>query len=1032
MARLTDMPGGVLIPSRCVLSALAANTGAATTSSYTESTPRPGTPVPTDARNRLRAEVSNAQGQDLDLRVIRAGMPGLDGCSLAYKLQSDASTEWRGWNPPTWMEGWIPIEWTSSADNYARSDSVTIPSTQVAVVVRRDDTGTVAASHTVDPDDWSVSSAGGTMDDASAWNWPAVTILPDSERLLCAYGGTIYYSDDQGTTWSTYSAYPIADSTGTFRRTRMAYYRGNILMLIEDNTSGTLHQYASSDLGATFQLVETTAGFGVDVSIMPSPAGLFVVYRNTSDNFAYLRRIASAFEPLSRVSGDEITVQSRVASDEIVGVSDPDGQLWVLCRSTGDNIFLWSSTDDGQTWTEAKGLPYDSGSSLDKLAVYSATSAAGRLLLFHGWTVDTATSNIGGLSVALLGGWSNVTVGPPQSGTGWGYTERLGSAGRVSSPGVADIPGQTWVPIELPQNGGGWSHSGTAGTLAATGMNLSTSSGTSDHSRNLSASGGSHIVHWECTVNSGGDQTSTDVAMSGAVADGTDDWSWQVRMDTAGFRVRDVTGTSDVATVAEDLTTPMQFLAQCSQNGALSVWYRRRGSTTWTAAVTDQALTSNTGTPSTQGEIRWGHLISTTSDSDWHFVHHSAYSVSSEPRVYTGISNILGRSFTSIPFPILDVSSSSKACHLAAAAGPARRDDGLSVDAEHDYPVDAVFPEVSPSPDVRWRAQDSAEQILCFDLGAQSWLGNAVGLYVAKCNAPSVVLEYYDGAAWQAAGTLDLTTGLSGLTFDRTGDTIYPDGASSDAGRWLWEGELVDGVAKIGSDYRRIAANSAGGWTPTTTLRPEIRMDGITGSEAATGTVTISAPSGLLVVYLTASQRRRYWRVRIPSTTTPETYTEVGTILVGRIQPWGARVDWTRSDEWAPNASLTRDEYGTLHARELGPVARTWTVSWQGGIDHTGLRSSVAPDYYGISGGLALAGDDDVPLLVAGILRETQSGRVPVVVVEELPASTSTITDPTRMLYGRITGSVRMNGVAGDLGTDEIVRVEAVTVEEIV
>ena len=105
-SRTTNLPGGFLIPSRLVYSTLATNDGTSLASSYTESTPRPGTPSSTDALNLLNVEVSNGQGVDLRLKCIKAGMPGIvsNSCQLAYRLESEASTQYRGWSPPVTVE----------------------------------------------------------------------------------------------------------------------------------------------------------------------------------------------------------------------------------------------------------------------------------------------------------------------------------------------------------------------------------------------------------------------------------------------------------------------------------------------------------------------------------------------------------------------------------------------------------------------------------------------------------------------------------------------------------------------------------------------------------------------------------------------------------------------------------------------------------------------------------------------------------------------------------------------------------------
>jgi hypothetical protein len=231
---------------------------------------------------------------------------------------------------------------------------------------------------------------------------------------------------------------------------------------------------------------------------------------------------------------------------------------------------------------------------------------------------------------------------------------------------------------------------------------------------------------------------------------------------------------------------------------------------------------------------------------------------------------------------------------------------------------------------------------------------------------------------------------------------------------------------------RRIAWNSAGSLAAGDVTTPEIRLEGVTGAEPTASTMTLCAPSGLLVLYLTAQLRRRYWRIRIPAQATAEGYFEAGIICAGRVQPWGAEVDLTRSDTWTPNVQESRNSYGVSRLRERGPMARTWRFGWNDGAWRGRLRRDIDLDYHGVSGGLELGAGEDVAELLAGILRELRSGAIPVVVAEPLPDASGTITDPTRLLYGRLRGSPSANGMAGDPSSrHEYVRVEAMTLEEI-
>jgi hypothetical protein len=445
-------------------------------------------------------------------------------------------------------------------------------------------------------------------------------------------------------------------------------------------------------------------------------------------------------------------------------------------------------------------------------------------------------------------------------------------------------------------------------------------------------------------------------------------------------------------------------------------------------------LVSDTAGPGSNGNIRFGHVTS-TAVSEWRYFGHSYFNLNSEPGVYYGGADVYGRSGAPLGAPIPDaIDASGRAPYVAVVDGPARMGDLVEVAVEHDYPIEAIFPESAPSPATQWRSTDTTEQIIAWDMGARSWVGDAIGLYITGANFRTAHLEYYDGATWQLAGTLDMAQGFSsGLTYDLVGDTVVPRSGTGAGGRFLAHQELVGGhVILATADVREIAAQSAGSWTSSSTVQPRIRILGLDGTEAANGSAVIVAPRGLLTVYHSSVTIWRRWRVRIPAQTTPHGHFRAGAIVVGRVQPWGARIDWSRSDDWTPNVEVSRNAYGTTRVKQSGPIARTWGIAWNDAVHGRYLRGSPDIDWHGVSGGLPLTAQDDVGYLLAGILHETRGGEVPVVVVEELPTSGGTLTDVSRMLYGRILSSARLNAVQGDLGVDEIYRVEGITITELV
>jgi hypothetical protein len=113
-----------------------------------------------------------------------------------------------------------------------------------------------------------------------------------------------------------------------------------------------------------------------------------------------------------------------------------------------------------------------------------------------------------------------------------------------------------------------------------------------------------------------------------------------------------------------------------------------------------------------------------------------------------------------------------------------------------------------------------------------------------------------------------------------------------------------------------------------------------------------------------------------------------------------------------------------------------WGLSWADGVDQTRLRGTAggaSVDYLGPSGGYASGGTtaEDVPSLLRGVLEATRGGEVPVVALASVPQTTTTITDRTLYLYGRMSSSIRIDHMASTEGVDEIVRVSEITIRGI-
>jgi hypothetical protein len=1024
---------------------LAVNDGSTTGSSYTEANPRPGVSVPRDDRSRLVPVISGGQGEDVEIVVLKAGNPGLSttgDCEVGYRLDGEADSKIRGWCPPNFLLGWGAPVWTAVSD-YDRFDLCVIPTNQKIVVTYGTSSSLNKGVAVFDPATWTWDADDAALSGTLSHPTDCILALPTGRLVLMASTDT-YRSDDDGATWTDHGHDVLGDfGYSGFDRGRMAYANGSICLVLDDGS--TVAQFASDDLAGSFTLVYDSGvtNVGTSVCVQPLPTGGFVVgYVRASDDQPSCRIISSAWQSIEDAT--EIVISAN-ACDRMVIVADPDGMLWAYSARTASpqDVHLHYSVDGGLTWADAQeGAFHVCSTTADYLDNWAAASWQGGVAFGHNWVASTGNED-GSIGVAQLGGWSGVTAAKYVDDTGELWTKRVGFG--PSGGGHTNV---SWLPIELPSDSGLYTATG-AGTavLSTAGVLITTIADTKYYDRTLGTA--TYFVGtYTMAVASGGSTADDSILFGVRVADGTNDHELHIRHSTTGFVVHDSNAGSDLATVTTSLVGGLQFVVRIYEvaglTGDSAVYYRALGATAWTEAWSGN-LQNDAATPAANGFVRWGHAANSTSTSKWNYVCEAEEGIVGFSRG-SGVSfPALGRPITHLPIPLPEeVGDGTDSAWLSVVAGPGALGEIYDLDADHDHPVEHLIPTLSPSPAEKWRSTSKSQQIITWDFGASTWIGDSIALVVLGANFETVVLESYNGASWDTEATMALDTGFRALGYSLTGDTLNPSATTLAGSRYLQEGELAGGRAIITTSAgatqiaRRIKWNTAGTWTPSSaglTARARIILEDVDGTEDTSGTNTLylCSPNGVLVHHEASILRRRYWRARIAANqVTPESYYEAGCICPMAVRALGAPPDWGWSRERLPNVEVRRSRYGTTRARRLGPVLETWTMGWPSGTDQYGVRNTTAPDYLGSSVGLPLVAAEDVGLLLGGLLELADSGAVPVCALAELPdASGTTITDPTAYLVGRLSASVRMDHMVGE--EDEgVYRVADIVVEKLV
>lgn len=1205
---------------------LAPNTAAALTSDYSQAGAGPGTVTPVSGQT-LIPRVHLAQDAAVKLYATRGGYAGT--ARMAYSL--DDGTTYRGWVGPTAMHRWDPIVWSTATD-YVHHGCDVFPESQRVILAYAAATSKPLARV------WSGTwGAAVELFDGffALLGADAVVVREDLGLALYMRANLqvdVYRTTDQGATWALHSEEALLEAMpDTVTRISAAYADGQILLIGEDTANAKLYHYVSTDHGTTFRYIGETAvallaAETTDLCAIKGGQGGFLL-SYIADGDAYVRPLPSATTEIGSVPAT--TAASNVVF-AAVGCDYDGTMLLVAVPSSSSSRATAQTSTDGVTWSAATTWT-SSGTNGSRPVNLRVACGRGQVLVV-GEHTHGAYAEEGSLQSWTIGTWSSIEV--------------------------HDEPLRTWVPWGVP-SGGLWSGTGTAGTIESDGrMQISTSSANGYYTLTSSGPALSPGIRFAVQVDSGGSVTNDDVSVTLVALDGSNDYTVTLRLATTGFRLRDAVAGTTLATVSVDLTDEMEFLL-VQHAARVTLAYKRPTEVDWTIVVEDETLTTG-ATGGSNWTVSFGHA-SSTAVSRWRYV-----TVWSQVTLVTSVADLTGRRLSAAPYPAPGVSSAGDYGFLSVAGGVALTGQAFEVEPAYTYALANALPALSPSPDVRWRTIDTTEQIIAWDLGAQTWLGGALGLLIQKANFRTAYLEAYVGSSWSTVGTWDAGAGFAALTFDRVGSTISPASGTATGARYIKEDELAGGhvvlpvtvsdtdlvdefgvaadatvtgsltddangvtgvsdtdyavapaitlgvgeylhyfvrvrrdaptrenflvartsssdpgleirvsntptaysingavfgaggapaggralsellaspgddlwllveiredtasvdsgavrirtftdvgvklqdsstyqgtkpvgstafgtvylgrdadpgkdASEIGGDglqwavirhtdsltdlqaaafintgsvtagsevwyykgtgttvtyvARRIRSNSAGVWSDDATATPpHLVLDGVTGSEDASGSCTLVWPSGLLLYYPPAHGKLRYWRLRIPAQVCPDSYFEAGVIGIGRLLPFGRQHTWGWSQETLPNFREVRNDYGTARRTQRGPNRRTWTLDFSDGLTLWRLRQLASPDRIGVSGGVALGSVDDVWWVLEGVLGATKGASVPVVACSKLPSSSGMVLDRSLYLYGYLSGSVQWTNSAGEEGVNEHGRIERFVVDGI-
>jgi hypothetical protein len=1047
----------VLVPDpRITLDSLVA-----ASSSYTGTSPLPGQPVPDgDTGIGLTARGSQAAGDVMRVSTRRGGAIGRDGATFIWRQDGE---DWHGWDAPTVLTSWEPVTWATSPTTWTPHAVEADTGDVVAVWARgslADSVGTATRTAAV----WSAAAEidiGATL---AAGACPCLCRLDDGRLLLFCWTQTeanvgqvrMLFSDDDGATWSIGSTGVLpatvdlsSASTGFLTmRLRAAALDGQILLLAWLRSRDTapaaqdeLRQYASCDGGHTFSLVYTSdRTVAADSRAYPDVAvaddSIIVAWLDTVNRLPNACRLTSAYLPLSSVDAYEVAPTSEVwGTLDGTGKYFNDGDLWLvsdetgvlICSgrlpTTGNRWVAMRSSDLAATWAPMARSSTASGGGAwwdaEDSSTYPRDACAiwyrGQAFVISAFSADPGTYDGGSLIGCLLGGYTTAPMP--------GYDAWRTDARQVSW-------GETWVPLDEPGDTG-WTRTATGAatdSITSSGrLEVNAGLGTLIYSRACAGSvANGAIVGWCLTAVAGTPAAGVTIT----TADAGEGYQLRVALTAAGgITVSDVIGAVTIGS-ATGITGEVAFLASITA-GVCSVWYRtiadQYSARPWVRLVDSVVLTDDAGATITTSSIAWGHGTGGVGLlSRWRWLCWIDDGGGAVNYVGTGLggatfpADLVGRRYSLGGVGLgLDA-----ATIIDAEGGPTYNGDAWDLTPTDTWPIDNVHAEVSPSPRDGARFDASTTTTLVWETSdANSYPAGGRSLAVALLgiNFPSATIEGRSSSSgtWTSLGTISAIW-LSTASFTRTGDTLRI--TSGTPARYVAHGALVGFYVDLGGgDVRRVAGNSEGQVGAGGPMSALLRLEGIDGTEGASGTCTLYAPQAIGIVAEPSNRYHRY-RLTIAATTTAEGYVALGKVLIGSLYLLARSPSSGRSTEVAPQIEVAEQTGGVSRVRRVGPALRQVRLPLDDLLPSSQVwASSPDPGYQLLAtGGTPYAAMHATAESLAGLV--AQLAGAPVVYIDRVKQSASTTAlvsynDPSRLVYGRFVDPITLTVARGSEGS---------------
>lgn len=1073
----------VQIDERFDADAIQANGAGATDGTYTQSGPRAGVPAD-QGSSAMVLQATGTPSQDGHLEVVasRAGMPD-DRAEFIWRDVDggDGTDDYKGWDGPELVTGWESLKaaTASTTNQETYLAAITLQSGDVLAVTGQNGTSSggqfaLYLSRYSAASGWSALS---NVNPGNGENQPGVALLQTIDGAVQMYvvadGGAqidVLKSTDDGDSWAPMSLRVLEEDIAVADIKKIsAAVAGNDILLFVSYVDGSANyqgvQYASTDMGKSFYRVGSAA-FSTDSPDSDEVEGPAVVGLGYAGFIAAWRDRVGARYRCARIPN----AGTAIATSAFVNLGDAnnseDCALALYRRPAGDvlvsfhrdgtaygDLHQMRSIDQGDTWDDlntAVQLDKSTAPNTELLYYYDYAECGGRGLLITRYKTGGTNSYDRWTTACLfLGGYSTQTAPGLDAASAGAY----GEAGWMSwgQGGTSGTDGSgPWFPMCLPGDLADVSNGGAGGTEAITDSKATLSTTSADDYWEWSSTlAGGACCEASFAVISGGSASTEGVGLEVVRRNGSSHYKVTVRASTTAWALYDEGGspTQIGSNVTIDMTTPLRIRVLMDTDGTVQTFYARDGHIrTWTAGPSGSATSIGSVLDS---RLRFGHTASVTASSEWYFAGFSRHVLGrwaprSTNTVFSGWTNptdLRGVPASGTPRAITDGVS------VAAVDGPACVDDAWDIRADYAYPISAMLPSSKSSPNQPWRSvADNTEMLIPFD-PEPIFSGNAVAeakawwLSFHNCNVKQLIIEGYNGSAWSTVLQLDAFEFFDGLKYSRVGRILAPDtGQTQTAERYFFRelhaGDTFDFGTSDPVVLRKIAHNKEGAWTNQTTVIPALVMesDDLDGTEPSSGTGSVwRRDFGGVVYQLTDYQM---WRIKIPAHKTADGYYQIGAFVIGAPVLFGTPTDRGFSHTTDFLVDYGESPAGRRSFRRRGPPRRSLEFAMANtAIDLNNVQAdSPVPDYVTPDGTSPIAAVADTSRQVEGVIRRCTELGLPTVYVSRLDklsgATSELITEPLRMLYGRLRTNPRRDHVVGNEFESEVERLNTVVVEE--